>query len=135
MLTENEIEFIRKQTLCRLATVDADGQPDVVPVGFEFDGERLYFGGREMETTRKYKNAQVHAKMAVVFDDIINTDPWMPRGVKLYGTGRLVEREGRRGLAQYIEFTPERHWSWGIESPTFVDGHSVFNRAAWATQK
>ena len=29
----------------RLATVAPDGQPDVVPVGFEFDGTSFYIGG------------------------------------------------------------------------------------------
>jgi pyridoxamine 5'-phosphate oxidase family protein len=39
--TEEEIAYLRSQPLARLATLDRDGQPDVVPVGFEFDGSRL----------------------------------------------------------------------------------------------
>ena len=44
--TEDEVAYLKSQPLGRLATVDADGQPDVVPVGFEFDGTYLYIGGR-----------------------------------------------------------------------------------------
>jgi pyridoxamine 5'-phosphate oxidase family protein len=133
MFSENEAAYIKSQVLARFASVDAGGQPDVVPVGFEFDGHHIYVGGRDMETTRKYKNAQVHAKMAIVIDDMISTDPWRPRGIKIYGSGRLVKREGRRGLAPYIELTPEKHWSWGIEQPAIVDGKTTFNRADWKT--
>ena len=43
--TEDEVAYLKSQPLARLATVDADGQPDVVPVGFEFDGTYFYVGG------------------------------------------------------------------------------------------
>jgi hypothetical protein len=83
-----------------------------------------------MTKTRKYKNAQVNAKMALVMDDLLD-NPRRPRGIKVYGTGKLVEREGRRGLAPYIEFMPQIHWSWGIEGPVFVDDKAVFHRVKW----
>src|SRR5437899_5519616 len=30
--------------------------------------------------------------------------------------------------AEYIEITPERYWSWGIDSPTFDQGKPVTQR-------
>jgi pyridoxamine 5'-phosphate oxidase family protein len=36
--SEDEVAFMASQPLARVATVDDDGQPDVVPVGYEFDG-------------------------------------------------------------------------------------------------
>jgi pyridoxamine 5'-phosphate oxidase family protein len=36
--SDEEVAYLRSQRLARLATVAPDGQPDVVPVGFEFDG-------------------------------------------------------------------------------------------------
>jgi pyridoxamine 5'-phosphate oxidase family protein len=36
--TEEEITYLRTQRLARIATVSADGQPDVAPVGYQFDG-------------------------------------------------------------------------------------------------
>lgn len=43
--TAEELAYLRSQPLGRIATVGADGQPDVVPVGFEYDGTYFYVGG------------------------------------------------------------------------------------------
>ena len=43
--TGDEIDYLRSQPLARLATHSADGQPDVVPVSFEFDGTSFWVGG------------------------------------------------------------------------------------------
>ena len=44
--TEDEVAYLTAQPLGRIATVGADDQPDVAPVGFEFDGTYLWVGGR-----------------------------------------------------------------------------------------
>lgn len=36
--TNEEIAYLRSRALTRFATVGPDGQPDVVPLAFEFDG-------------------------------------------------------------------------------------------------
>jgi pyridoxamine 5'-phosphate oxidase family protein len=36
--TDQEVAYLRSQPVARVATVSADGQPDVVPLAFEFDG-------------------------------------------------------------------------------------------------
>jgi pyridoxamine 5'-phosphate oxidase family protein len=46
MFDEREVKYIQSQRLARISTVDEDCQPDVVPVGFDFDGENFYIGGR-----------------------------------------------------------------------------------------
>ena len=56
--TEEEAAYLRSQPLARIATVGPDGQPDVAPVGFEFDGTHLYVGGRAPERTRKFLNVK-----------------------------------------------------------------------------
>ena len=43
--TEDEAAYLKSQPLARVATVDPDGQPDVTPVSFEFDGTYFYVGG------------------------------------------------------------------------------------------
>ena len=45
--TAAEIEFLRSQPLARLATVGADGRPQVKPVGFllDTDTDELVIGG------------------------------------------------------------------------------------------
>ena len=43
IFTQKEIEYLKSQRLARIATAPAQlqesTQPDVVPVGFDFDGE------------------------------------------------------------------------------------------------
>ena len=39
--SDEEIAYLRSQPVARLASVGNDGQPDVVPVAFEFDSARL----------------------------------------------------------------------------------------------
>ncbi|HEY7092547.1 MAG TPA: pyridoxamine 5'-phosphate oxidase family protein, partial [Ktedonobacterales bacterium] len=41
-LTEDEIAFVQRQRVARLATADADGRPSVVPVCYAFDSRRFY---------------------------------------------------------------------------------------------
>ncbi|MFG1707495.1 pyridoxamine 5'-phosphate oxidase family protein [Nonomuraea sp. M3C6] len=36
--TDEELAYLRSQPLARVATLGADGQPDVVPLAFEYDG-------------------------------------------------------------------------------------------------
>jgi pyridoxamine 5'-phosphate oxidase family protein len=116
MFTEKELTYLKSQRLARLATVAPDGQPDVVPIGFEYDGSTFYVSGRDVTRTRKYKNVQAgHGKVALVVDDIQSIDPWRPRGLRVYGTAELVEREGWLGHALYMQITPQVSWSWGIE--------------------
>jgi len=55
---DEEIAYLRSQRLARVATVSNDGQPDVVPVGYEFDGTHLYVGGLDPVKNRRFRNVQ-----------------------------------------------------------------------------
>jgi pyridoxamine 5'-phosphate oxidase family protein len=121
--TEEEVAYLKSQPLARLATVDSDGQPDVAPVGFEFDGTDFYVGGRAPAQTRKFRNVGAgQAKVAMVIDDLVSTDPWTPRGLRVYGTAELVERSGRFGPGSYMKITPEISWSWNLEGRPYGAG-------------
>ncbi|HUQ57241.1 pyridoxamine 5'-phosphate oxidase family protein [Lentzea sp.] len=58
MFTEEETAYLRSQPLARLATINEDGQPDVVPVAFEYDGTHFWVGGvgTRVLATRKFRN-------------------------------------------------------------------------------
>ena len=47
MFTEQEIAYLREQPLARLATINEDGQPDVVPLAFEYDGTHFWVDRKE----------------------------------------------------------------------------------------
>jgi pyridoxamine 5'-phosphate oxidase family protein len=96
--------------------VAPDGQPDVVPVGFEFDGTYFYVGGVDPANTRKIRNVRAgHTKIALVIDDLVSTDPWSPRFLRVYGTAEVIERAGRFGPGVYLRITPTVSWSWALE--------------------
>ena len=54
--SEEEKAYLLSQSLARVATVSRDGHPDMVPVGFEFNGSDLYVGELDLLSTRKYGN-------------------------------------------------------------------------------
>jgi pyridoxamine 5'-phosphate oxidase family protein len=96
--SDEEVAYLRSQRLARLATVAPDGQPDVVPVGFEFDGTHLHLGGLAPARTRKYRNVQAgNTRVALVIDDLASVQPWSPRYLRIYGTAELVQRQGQFG--------------------------------------
>jgi len=111
-----EVAYLRSQRLARLSTVAPDGQPDVAPVGFEFDGTHFYVGGHDPVKTRKFRNVDAgHEKVALVVDDLKSTDPWTPRFVRVYGTAELVERAGQFGTGPYMRITPTVSWSFNLD--------------------
>jgi len=122
--TDEEIAYLRSQRLARIATVSQEGQPDIAPVGFEFDGTHFYVGGRDPARTRKFLNVEGgNDKVALVVDDLVSTDPWTPRFIRIYGTAAPIEREGRLGPALYMEITPTTSWSWNLAGRPFGEEH------------
>ncbi|MGB7634340.1 MAG: PPOX class F420-dependent oxidoreductase [Nitrososphaeraceae archaeon] len=127
ILSQKEIEYLKSQRLARIATAaavstDEEGsiQPDVVPVGFDFDGKYFYVGGMNILKSTKYKNVMKNNKVALVIDDLKSIDPWDPRGMKIYGTADIVTRQGGymestdHPNTQYIRITPKKKWSWEL---------------------
>jgi pyridoxamine 5'-phosphate oxidase family protein len=130
MFSEKEIEYLKSQRIARIATAavspDVSVQPDVVPVGFDFDGEYFYVGGMNILKSRKYKNVLKNNKVALVIDDLKSLDPWDPRGIRMYGTADIVTRQSGymeqtpHPQADYIRIKPEKKWSWGIDEPVLL---------------
>ena len=130
--TEEEIAYLRIQRLARIATVSADGQPDVMPVGYQFDGKYFYVGGMNPVKTRKFRNVRAgNTKVALVVDDLVSVNPWTVRGLRIIGNAELVVRsEGQFGPGQYMRITPTVSWSWNLEAhPTTHDQKTVYRRA------
>jgi len=119
--TDEELEYLRSQRLARLGTVAPDGQPDVVPVGFQIEGPYIYIPGFDITRTRKYRNVRDGSqKVSLTIDDYVSTDPWTPRFVRIYGTADLVEREGPYGRGAVIRITPTVSWSWNLDGQPYT---------------
>ena len=140
IFTQKEIEYLKSQRLARIATAastqqEGSVQPDVVPVGFDFDGEYLYVGGMNLLKSTKFRNVLKNNKVAIVVDDLKSIDPWDPRGIRIYGTADIVTRQGGymentdQPNPQYIRVNPKKKWSWGVEQPVFVQGKFNVNKA------
>jgi pyridoxamine 5'-phosphate oxidase family protein len=116
--TDEEIAYLRSRPVARLATLGDDGQPDVVPVAVEFDGTFLWVGGGPtVLQTRKFRNvASGNAKVALVADDLVSVDPFIARGIRVYGHAEQpFERIGLVGPGTYLRITPTVSWSWNLE--------------------
>ncbi|HYY90501.1 MAG TPA: PPOX class F420-dependent oxidoreductase [Candidatus Dormibacteraeota bacterium] len=118
MFSEAEIQYMKSQRLARIATVNSKGQPDVVPVGFEFDGKYFWVGSHSQDiflTTWKYHNVKNGNKhVALTIDDLESVNPWRPRAVKVYGTAEVADHNGQFGLGKYLKISPKLSWSFGV---------------------
>jgi pyridoxamine 5'-phosphate oxidase family protein len=116
--TDEEIAYLRSQPLARLASIGDHEQPDVVPVGFEFDGTYFWVGGSgpSVLDTRKVRNVgDGHTKVALVVDDLVSFDPFIARSIRVYGVASgPVERVGMVGPGYYLRITPTISWSWNM---------------------
>jgi pyridoxamine 5'-phosphate oxidase family protein len=116
--TDEEIAYLRTQPIARVATLCGDGQPDVVPLAFEFDGTFFWVGGvgSAVANTRKFRNIRAgNLKVALVVDDLVSFNPFIARCVRVYGNAdQPVERDGMVGPGIYLRITPTISWSWNM---------------------
>lgn len=126
MFTPEQLKYLASQRLGRLATASADGEPHVVPVGFQVNEElgTIEIGGHEApgRPPRRYRrNIQANPRASFVVDDLASTDPWWPRGVSMRGRAVVHEsggeRLGRGFGSMWVELTPEKVWDWALTEP------------------
>jgi PPOX class probable F420-dependent enzyme len=90
--------FLERQRLAHLATVDAGGTPQVVPICFALSGETVYVAidekpkkSGDIRQLRRLRNIAANPRVAVVADVYDDAD-WSRLGfVLLRATARLVE--------------------------------------------
>ena len=118
MLSKPEADYLKTQRLARIATVSRSSQPDVVPVGFEYDGKYFWVGSHSQDIffkTRKYRNVRNgNTRVSLVVDDLESVTPWHPRFVKVYGSAEVLDHNGMFGPGKYLRITPKITWSSGI---------------------
>jgi pyridoxamine 5'-phosphate oxidase family protein len=116
--TAEEIDYLRSQPLARVATLSDGGQPDVVPLSFEFDGTYFWVGGTgsSVAGTRKFRNLRAgNDKVALVVDDLVSFEPLIARCIRVYGLADPpIERDGIAGPGLYTRITPTISWSWNM---------------------
>ena len=80
--------------VARLATVDPQGRPHVVPICFAFDGETLYTvvdeKPKRTRQLQRLRNIEANPQVEVLIDEY--DEDWSRLWwVRLRGTGRIVE--------------------------------------------
>jgi pyridoxamine 5'-phosphate oxidase family protein len=110
--SEAEAGYLAENFIGRIATVSPAGQPHVVPVGYQFDGSAITFGGWNLARSLKYRNLMSNDKVAFVVDDIVSTKPWKVRGVEIRGRAEpITSKDG----VSMIRIIPLNIRSWGLE--------------------
>lgn len=117
--SDQELAYLTaERRLGRLATIQPDGQPHLVPLGWSYNPERgtIDISGRNFGATRKFGNVQTNPKVAFLVDDVL--PPWRPRAVLVQGDAEPVppttDIQGGRSEAM-LRITPERIISWGLD--------------------
>ncbi len=117
-----ELDYLLgERRLGRLATVDATGQPHVVPVGWRYNPETgtIDISGRNFAATKKFRNVKSNTKAAFLVDDVL--PPWRPRSVMVQGQAEALEASvsagsGGEDSGAMIRITPDKIVSWGLEA-------------------
>ena len=119
VFSDKELYYLADRRLGRLATVDPDGLPHVVPLGWSYNPalDTIDIGGRDFARTAKFRNVRANPRVAVVIDDVL--PPWRPRCVMVRGEAEaLDEAAGADGgrLGPIIRIHPSQVLSWGLDT-------------------
>jgi pyridoxamine 5'-phosphate oxidase family protein len=123
VFTYREIEYMNEQRLGRLATVDAEGNPHVVPVAFRYNEEldAVDIGGHNFAGSKKFRDVGNTGRAAFVVDDVL--PPWRVRGVEVRGRAEVRSEGGKEIKKDFagdmIRIHPRRIVSWGVDSDAF----------------
>jgi pyridoxamine 5'-phosphate oxidase family protein len=115
--SQNEIAYLGRGLLGRLATIGIDGTPHVAPVGmisYNAQLDTIDVTGHDLANTKKFRDVARLGRAALVVDDLASTNPWRPRGIEVRGRAEAVE-----GTQPLIRIHPERIVAWGIDTGGF----------------
>jgi pyridoxamine 5'-phosphate oxidase family protein len=123
VFTDAEIEYLRGQTLGRIATAGQDRQPHVTPVTFFYneDEDAIDVGGISFGGTKKWRDAKHNAKATLLVDDVLS-NPRRARALEVRGEAEVHDTGGDRinprfpnFADEFIRIRPTRIVSWGLD--------------------
>ena len=105
-------ERVISARVARLATIDADGRPHLVPIVFAVDGDTLYSAvdrkPKRSQTLRRIENARVRPDVTILVDHY--EDDWRHLWwIRLRGSARVLDEgeERERALALLHDKYPQ----------------------------
>lgn len=117
----DEVAYLERQSLGRLATVDAQGEPHVVPVTHRYNPslETIDIGGHDFARSKTFQNVTATGRVAYVVDDF--DEHLVPRGIEIRGRGELLPDGGRELDPNFdnemLRIYPKHIAHWGLTSP------------------
>lgn len=91
-------EFLASQDHCRFATVDEEGYPHCVPVGYHYHGGKIYIPTNAL--SKKVSNLRKNPRSCVIVDVPREEDA---PGVMLQGTARPTKADEFHRLKEEVE--------------------------------
>ena len=86
-----QTEFLKKEKILHLATIDEKNSPHIVPVWYMYSAKKIYIGTNTK--TQKAKNIKKHRKVSFCVDVGINSPKIY--GVMGKGTAKLIKEKDR----------------------------------------
>ncbi|UGT57095.1 PPOX class F420-dependent oxidoreductase [Nocardia asteroides] len=123
--TDTEREFLRAQTIGRLATLGPSQTPQIRPVGLHLSADEttVEVVGHTLATTQKWRNVRRHPRVSMIVDEVLSLDPPRARGVEIRGRATAIpaaDSGSDRFSGDIIRIEPERVIAWGLDSPQVV---------------
>ncbi len=88
LFSKQQVEFLEKQPVARLATFLAYEPPHLVPVCYAFDGENFYIGTGI--SSRKVKNLRADSRAALLIDTYV--EEWgQLKSILVQGEAEILE--------------------------------------------
>lgn len=114
-IDERAKEFIREHRVARLATVDGEGRPMVIPICYAFDGECLYTPIDEKPKSvaigalKRVRNISANPQVALVIDEYV--EDWSKLTYLLVsGEAEILEaRSGNSEHARAVALLREKY--------------------------
>jgi pyridoxamine 5'-phosphate oxidase family protein len=126
VFSEAEIAYLQSKTMCRLATIGADGRPHLIPLTYRFNAEddAIDIGGIDFGNSKKWRDMLQNPRVAFLVDD---ASPDGAHAIEIRGDaephfegGESINPRFPNFKPEFVRVRPHRIISWGLETAGFA---------------
>ena len=106
VFSEAEIAYLQSKTMCRLATIGADGRPHLIPLTYRFNAEEdaIDIGGIDFGNSKKWRDMLQNPRVAFLVDD---ASPDGAHAIEIRGDAEPHFEGGESINPRFPNFKPE----------------------------